>query len=149
MVARAYELTQPRTMDQMLISAFPSVFLVYFQWHHNFRKVYPKEPPQKVAYENNQKKKRQAEDILKNKISYEEGITKARTGRDEEQKKQAKSETSLNLFVLQEDSNKKEVRKEGRDYTVEKTAEERKIQRDSDAVASLSVIEQSKKQNSL
>ena len=44
MAARAYELTKPRTMAQELISAFPAVFLVYFQWHHNFRNIYPKFP---------------------------------------------------------------------------------------------------------
>ena len=44
MAARSYELTKPRTMAQELISAFPSVFLVYFQWHHNFRNIYPKFP---------------------------------------------------------------------------------------------------------
>ena len=44
MAARSYELTKPRTMAQELISAFPAVFLVYFQWHHNFRNIYPKFP---------------------------------------------------------------------------------------------------------
>ena len=153
MVARAYELTQPRTMDQMLISAFPSVFLVYFQWHHNFRKVYPKEPLQKVYYENNQKKKRQAEDILKNKIAYEEETNKVKTYQREEQNKKVKSDnaTSLNLFVIQEDKKDKvkESAQNTRNDVPERLADERKNQRDADAVASLSVIEQSKKQNSL
>lgn len=152
MAARAYELTQPRTMDQMLISAFPSVFLVYFQWHHNFRKVYPKEPPQKVYYENNLKKKRQAEDILKNKIAYEEETNKVKKYQQEEQNKK-RNDNSLNLFVIQENNNKKENSKDSilnnRDNTLGKFVEDRKNQRDADSAASLSLIEQSKKQNSL
>lgn len=48
MAARSFELTKPRTMAQELISAFPSVFLVYFQWHHNFRNIYPKIPVKKA-----------------------------------------------------------------------------------------------------
>ncbi|MBR1398668.1 MAG: hypothetical protein IJ564_00620 [Alphaproteobacteria bacterium] len=42
MRARAYELTHPRNMAQDLIAAFPSVFLVHFQWHHNFRNIHPR-----------------------------------------------------------------------------------------------------------
>lgn len=43
MRAKAYEMsTRPQTMGQELIARFPSVFLVYFQWHHNFRNIYPK-----------------------------------------------------------------------------------------------------------
>lgn len=71
MVRRTYELLQPRTMAQELLSAFPSVFLVYFQWHHNFRNIYPKVPPKTVYYEN-QKQKQQADSKLVNKIQTEE-----------------------------------------------------------------------------
>ena len=40
---RTYEMsTRPQTMGQELVARFPSVFLVYFQWHHNFRNIYPK-----------------------------------------------------------------------------------------------------------
>lgn len=60
MAARAYELTKPRTMAQELISAFPSVFLVYFQWHHNFRNIYPKFPEKEA------RKKEEQQNILKN-----------------------------------------------------------------------------------
>lgn len=43
MMAKAYEMTtRPQTMGQELVARFPSVFLVYFQWHHNFRNIYPK-----------------------------------------------------------------------------------------------------------
>ena len=68
LAARAYELTKPRTMDQTLIAAFPSVFLVYFQWHHNFRNVYPKVPKKQVDLTLQNQQKRQAEETLKNRI---------------------------------------------------------------------------------
>jgi len=68
LAARAYELTKPRTMDQTLIAAFPSVFLVYFQWHHNFRNVYPKVPKKQVDLNLLNVKKQQAEEQLKNRI---------------------------------------------------------------------------------
>ncbi len=67
LAARAYELTKPRTMDQTLIAAFPSVFLVYFQWHHNFRTIYPKVPKKQVENDLN-KMRQQAESTLKNRI---------------------------------------------------------------------------------
>jgi hypothetical protein len=68
LAARAYELTKPRTMDQTLIAAFPSVFLVYFQWHHNFRNVYPKVPKKQVDLTLQNQQKLQAEEKLKNRI---------------------------------------------------------------------------------
>ena len=63
MAARSYELTKPRTMAQELISAFPSVFLVYFQWHHNFRNIYPKFPEREAnkKYEQQVKLKQNAQ----------------------------------------------------------------------------------------
>ncbi len=161
MAARAYELTQPRTMDQMLISAFPSVFLVYFQWHHNFRKVYPKEPPQKVAYENNQKKKRQAEDTLKHRISVEDEKktrsvreneeNKMRNTREEDSRRKQKELDDLNRFVIQENTVKEnKVRQNNNDDSLARLAEGRlNKQNDDMAATSLSVIEQSKRQNSI
>ena len=128
MAARAYELTRPQSMDQMLISAFPSVFLVYFQWHHNFRKVYPKDPPQKVAYENNQKKKRQAEDTLRNKVAYEDSQLKKRQAEDnlknkityeeqtrdkntkEETARKQRDDAELSRFVIKESENKAQTK---------------------------------------
>lgn len=71
MAARAYELTRPRTMAQEMIAAFPSVFLVYFQWHHNFRNIYPKVPAKQVYYDN-QKQRQQADARLVNKIQTED-----------------------------------------------------------------------------
>ena len=68
LMKRAFELTQPRTMDQTLIAAFPSVFLVYFQWHHNLRTIYPKVPKKQVEENNLKMQKTQAEDKLKNRI---------------------------------------------------------------------------------
>ena len=76
MAARAYELTRPRTMAQEMIAAFPSVFLVYFQWHHNFRNIYPKVPVKQVYYDN-QKQRQQAESRLVNRIQTED-IQKSR-----------------------------------------------------------------------
>lgn len=89
MIARAYELTRPRTMAQEMIAAFPSVFLVYFQWHHNFRNIYPKVPQKTVYYERQKQQKQQADAKLVNKIQTED-IQKARV-RDAmtEQQKQA------------------------------------------------------------
>lgn len=72
MVRRTYELMQPRTMAQELLSAFPSVFLVYFQWHHNFRNIYPKVPPKTVYYENQKQQRQQADAKLVNRIQTEE-----------------------------------------------------------------------------
>jgi hypothetical protein len=77
MVRRSYELMQPRTMAQELLSAFPSVFLVYFQWHHNFRNIYPKVPEKQVYYERQQEQRRQADSKLVNRIQTED-IQKAR-----------------------------------------------------------------------
>ena len=68
LAARSYELTKPRTMDQTLIAAFPSVFLVYFQWHHNFRNVYPKVPKKQIDLTLQNQQKLQAEEKLKNRI---------------------------------------------------------------------------------
>lgn len=77
MMRRSYELMQPRTMAQELLSAFPSVFLVYFQWHHNFRNIYPKVPEKQVYYERQQEQRRQADSRLVNRIQTED-IQKAR-----------------------------------------------------------------------
>ena len=77
MIRRSYELMQPRTMAQELLSAFPSVFLVYFQWHHNFRNIYPKVPEKQVYYERQQEQRRQADSRLVNRIQTED-IQKAR-----------------------------------------------------------------------
>ena len=74
---RAYELTQPRTMDQTLIAAFPSVFLVYFQWHHNLRTIYPKVPKKQVEENTLRTQRLQADDKLKNRI-YADDVQKVK-----------------------------------------------------------------------
>ena len=68
MAARAYELMKPRTMAQELIAAFPSVFLVYFQWHHNFRNIYPRIPQKKINEEYNRIKQVLKKDAHINKL---------------------------------------------------------------------------------
>jgi hypothetical protein len=78
LMRRAYELTQPRTMDQTLIAAFPSVFLVYFQWHHNLRTIYPKVPKKQVEENNLRLQRTQAEDKLKNRI-YADDVQKVKS----------------------------------------------------------------------
>lgn len=70
LAARAYEMTRPRTMAQELIAAFPSVFLVYFQWHHNFRNIYPRES--KAVVNERILRTKQADDQLRNKIYTQE-----------------------------------------------------------------------------
>ena len=77
LMKRSYELTQPRTMDQTLIAAFPSVFLVYFQWHHNLRTIYPKVPKKQVEENNLRVQRSQAEDKLKNRI-YADDVQKVK-----------------------------------------------------------------------
>lgn len=77
MIRRSYELMQPRTMAQELLSAFPSVFLVYFQWHHNFRNIYPKVPEKQLYYERQLQQRKQADSKLVNRIQTED-IQKAR-----------------------------------------------------------------------
>lgn len=77
LMKRAYELTQPRTMDQTLIAAFPSVFLVYFQWHHNLRTIYPKVPKRQVEENNLRMQRAQADDKLKNRI-YADDVQKVK-----------------------------------------------------------------------
>ena len=72
MARQAYEITRPRTMAQELLAAFPSVFLVYFQWHHNFRNIYPKIPEKQVYAENQKRQNQQAEDTLKMRIYSDE-----------------------------------------------------------------------------
>ena len=77
LMKRAYELTQPRTMDQTLIAAFPSVFLVYFQWHHNLRTIYPKVPKKQVEENTLRTQRLQADDKLRNRI-YADDVQKVK-----------------------------------------------------------------------
>lgn len=83
MARQAYEITRPRTMAQELLAAFPSVFLVYFQWHHNFRNIYPKIPEKQVYAENQKRINQQAEDTLKMRI-YSDDVQRNNTRQQEE-----------------------------------------------------------------
>ena len=86
MAARAYELTKPRTMAQELVSAFPSVFLVYFQWHHNFRNIYPIVPKVKVLAQEHLEQKTKHEQNLKTVLKEQIDAHQKQQFRDDEKK---------------------------------------------------------------
>ena len=93
MERQAYEITRPRTMAQEMLAAFPSVFLVYFQWHHSFRTIYPKVPEGQVYRENQKKKNMQAEDSLKMQIRQED-LQRANQRQQEENNNRMRQEES-------------------------------------------------------
>lgn len=102
LVQHAYENTRTRMLDQQFVVAFPSVFLVYFQWHHNFRTIYPKVPKQKI-YEENLKSKRQADALLKNKIYTEDkSREKIRTELQEDARRKSRDDEAISRRVIQE-----------------------------------------------
>jgi len=102
MAARSFELTKPRTMAQELISAFPSVFLVYFQWHHNFRNIYPKVPKKKVYEEelqiNRQKQNMQVKNVLKEQ--FEQYRISEQTRMADKQKNGSDSDGKLRAILM-------------------------------------------------
>ena len=109
---QSYEITRPRTMAQELIAAFPSVFLVYFQWHHNFRTIYPKFPAQE-AYKAQMEidKRKQLENNSRQRAdNYEK--TELLKKRDEyynRERKQSDRQASDKLsFVMNEDNKLKQ-----------------------------------------
>jgi len=112
MMRQSYEITRPRTMAQELIAAFPSVFLVYFQWHHNFRNIYPKFPAQEAykAQLEIDKRKQLENDTRKRAYSYEEKeILKKRDEYYRQESKQRNQQASDRLsFVMKEDNNLKQ-----------------------------------------
>jgi hypothetical protein len=63
--------TKTYMIAQDLVSMFPSVFLVYFQWHHNFRNIYPKVPKKKINEELHLQKVRADEQLILSKKSNE------------------------------------------------------------------------------
>ena len=177
LAAHAYELTKPRTMDQTLIAAFPSVFLVYFQWHHSFRTIYPKVPKKQVEEQQNKTKqqaeealrnkamreetatrnKQHAEDTLKNTIAWNETKTKAKNDMQEEALRKSHSETDISRRVIKEaeyqaknvaDENKMRTIMQNREKTLSGLIEERSIKTNKEMVAA-NILEQSKRQNSL
>lgn len=108
MAARAYELTKPRTMAQEMIAAFPSVFLVYFQWHHNFRNIYPKIPEKQVYFERQQQQRQQAESKLINKIQTED-IQRARvyeSMKEQENRNRYEYEANVKNAIKEENTRK-------------------------------------------
>ncbi|MBQ8482576.1 MAG: hypothetical protein IJ532_08615 [Alphaproteobacteria bacterium] len=128
MAARAYELTRPRTMAQEMLAAFPSVFLVYFQWHHSFRTIYPKVPEKQVYYERQKQQRQQAESKLVNKIQTED-IQKARvqeTMREQQNRNRYEQEVVRNnrqaedrtKKSMQEDENKMRLIIQNKEKTV-------------------------------
>jgi hypothetical protein len=165
MATRAYELTQPRTMDQMLISAFPSVFLVYFQWHHNFRNIYPRVPKQKITEENN-RIKRQAESTLRTKITLQDtALTKTKEEIKTDAVRKSRDDESISLRVLQEserqnkniaDEDKMRAAMQNREKTLSALIDEQKVQSEQKQVAeqkqnvaAANLLEKAQRQNSL
>ncbi|MBP5352273.1 MAG: hypothetical protein J6Y91_00715 [Alphaproteobacteria bacterium] len=100
---RAYELTRPRTMAQELLAAFPSVFLVYFQWHHNFRNIYPKVSPKDAYNEQKIQENRQAQDKLSVRIysNANERREKERLYDEQQKKRSQNSQDKLSFSVGQ------------------------------------------------
>ena len=95
---RDYELTRPRTMAQELLAAFPSVFLVYFQWHHNFRNIYPKISPKQAYTEKQIQDNRQAQDKLTARIySQTERVKSLENSYLEQKQKQREQENVSKL----------------------------------------------------
>lgn len=167
LAAHAYELTRPRTMDQTLIAAFPSVFLVYFQWHHSFRTIYPKVPKKQVEYEQN-KSRQQAEDTLKHKVAveedslkrkvaFEEDKVKTKNNMQEEAQRKSRDESEISKRVVREaeyqarnltDESKVRTIMQNREKTLSGLIEERTNKASNEMVAA-NIIEQNKRQNSL
>lgn len=145
LMRRAFELTQPRTMDQTLIAAFPSVFLVYFQWHHNLRTIYPKVPKKQVEENTLRMQKTQAEDQLKNriyvddvqKVKFQEVAREKDIRQNEERMRQTKHEGERLHFNVVANHEQEKVREERRQ-------EDKVRQQNINALA-----ERSQKQNSL
>ncbi|MBR1825369.1 MAG: hypothetical protein IJ770_02150 [Alphaproteobacteria bacterium] len=156
LAAHAYETSRTRMLDQQFIVAFPSVFLVYFQWHHNFRTIYPKVPKQKV-YEENNRTKRQAEDTLTNKISVQDRQrTKTKEELQQEAARKSRDDESISRRVINEsrrqsknltDETKVRSIMQNRDRTLSGLIDEQKNQKQDNAAAN--IFEKAQRQNSL
>lgn len=171
MAAKAYENNnRTRTMAQEFVALFPSVFYVYFQWHHNFRNVWPKYPVQA------QKKKeeiqviiprRQAEAVLTNKLKVntdrenskiKEIMNQQRRLVDEDYKKRqdannpkSRSEAEDKMkFVFSAQDKEKQQRAEERQRQLDEEQKRRNEDRqrqDEQERASRQIIEKSQQQN--
>ena len=165
LAAHAYENTRTRTFDQTFISAFPSVFLVYFQWHHNFRNIYPRVPKQKITEENN-RIKRQAESTLRNKITLQDtALTKTKEEIKTDAVRKSRDDESISLRVLQEserqnknitDEDKMRAAMQNREKTLSALIDEQKVQSEQKQateqkqnVAAANLLEKAQRQNSL
>ena len=157
LAAHAYENTRTRMIDQTFIAAFPSVFLVYFQWHHNFRNIYPKVPKQQV-YEENNRIKRQAEDTLTNKI-YTQDTQRRKTKEELQQEalRKNRDDESISRRVAQESAkqskfltNEDKVRSimQNRDRTLSGLIDEQKNQKQEKSV-NIGIFEKAQRQNLL
>ncbi len=156
LAAHAYENTRTRMIDQTFIAAFPSVFLVYFQWHHNFRNIYPKVPKQQV-YEENNRIKRQAEDTLKNKIYVEDTVrAKLKEELQRDTLRINRDENTVNLRLRTETQRQNKDMAEGdkirsiiqnRDRTLSGLIDEQKNKKQE--VAATNILEKAQRQNSL
>ncbi|MBQ9271142.1 MAG: hypothetical protein IJ218_02610 [Alphaproteobacteria bacterium] len=156
LAAHAYENTRTRMIDQTFIAAFPSVFLVYFQWHHNFRNIYPKVPKQQV-YEENNRIKRQAEDTLKNKIYVEDTVrAKLKEELQRDALRRNRDENTVNLRLRTETQRQNKDMAEGdkirsiiqnRDRTLSGLIDEQKNKKQE--VAATNILEKAQRQNSL
>ena len=153
LAARSFELTRPRTMDQQLIAAFPSVFLVYFQWHHNFRNIYPKVPKKQQEYNLDMQKKRQAEDTLRNRIYTEDKQQKNKIQQEEKlRSRMHQDKSNTNSFSLNLNNEQKNRADEDKIRTIaqnrERTVNELKQSREDMKISVSSLNKISEKQNS-
>lgn len=120
---RTYELLHPRTMAQELLAAFPSVFLVYFQWHHNFRNIYPKISPQQAYSEQQVQNNRQAQSKLTTRIYSESVKNKELENARQTQKvkeREAVSTLSFRAGTVKENFEKEKQEKEKKTVAAEK-----------------------------
>lgn len=147
MVRRTYEMMQPRTMAQELLSAFPSVFLVYFQWHHNFRNIYPKVPPKTIYNEQQKMQRQQADAKLVNKIQTED-IQKTKVIETmKEQQKRVEYDNDLNARNqrdkekikkdMQNDDNKMRLVIQKKENTLKETVKNDKVNNQNISVTTL------------
>lgn len=144
LAARAYELTRPRTMDQTLIAAFPSVFLVYFQWHHNMRNIYPKVPKKQIEENNLRIQKIQADDKLKNRI-YADDVQKVKF---QEVARERSSKVQQEVLQTAKSSDERLRLKISQQHSQEKIREDKSAEDKSRLQNIASMVERAQRQNS-
>lgn len=172
MAAKAYENNnRTRTMAQEFVALFPSVFYVYFQWHHNFRNVWPKYPNQaKKQKEEIQilRPRRQAESILTNKIKINSDVQRSRVKelmfeqrqridneykkqnqeKDNERKNRAQAEDRMKFVLSSQDSDKqRQVEERQRQQEEQRRRDADRQRQQEQEQASRQIIEKSQQQN--